>query len=119
MATFPALKTGAVAQYPSDRQPSFSTQVVRFLNGSEQRFPAFGTALRQWVIRLDLLDESELTILQLFFVSQGGRAQVFTFTDPFDGTVYTSCSFGSDVLELSFNGPQQGQATVTVVENRG
>jgi hypothetical protein len=118
MATFPALKTGAVAQYPSDRQPTFSTQVVRFLNGSEQRFPGFGTALRQWVIRLDLLDESELTNLQLFFESQGGRAQVFTFTDPFDGTVYTSCSFGSDELELSFNGPQQGQATVTIRESR-
>lgn len=118
MATFPALKTGAVAQYPSDRQQNFSTQVFRFLNGSEQRFPGYGTTLRKWVIRLDLLDESELTNLQQFFESEGGRAEVFTFTDPFDGTVYTSCSFDSDELELTFNCPQRGQATVTIKENR-
>ncbi len=118
MATFPALKTGAVAQYPSDLQQNFSTQVVRFLDGSEQRFPGYGATLRQWVIRLDLLDESELTILEQFFASQAGRAQEFTFTDPFDGTVYTHCSFGADELGLSFNGPQQGKTTVIIRENR-
>jgi phage-related protein len=114
MANFPALKTGAVAQYPSDRQQNFSTQVFRFLDGSEQRFPAYGSSLRQWVIRLDLLDESELTALQDFFVTEGGRAGVFSFTDPFDSTVYTSCSFGADELDLSFGGPQDGQATVMI-----
>ena len=59
MANFPALKTGAVAQYGSDRSRQFATQVLRFLDGSEQRFPGYGTALLAWVIRLDLLDESE------------------------------------------------------------
>jgi phage-related protein len=118
MATFPPLKTGAVAQYPSDLQQNFSTRVVRFLDGSEQRFPGYGTTLRQWVIRLDLLDESELANLEQFFASQEGRAQEFAFTDPFDGAVYTHCVFGADELELSFNGPQQGKTTVTIRENR-
>ena len=66
VANFPTLKTGAVAQYPSDRTQQFSTQVFRFLDGSEQRFPGYGSALRQWTIRLDLLDEAELTNLQSF-----------------------------------------------------
>ncbi len=66
MATFPTLSTGAVAQYPSDRTRLFSTQVFRFLDGNEQRFQGYGSALRQWSIRLDLLDETELANLQKF-----------------------------------------------------
>ncbi len=119
MANFPVLKTGAVAQYPSDRQQNFSTQVFRFLDGSEQRFPSYGTSLRQWVIRLDLLDESELTSLRDFFVNEAGRAGVFSFTDPFDSTVYANCSFDSDELDLTFGGVQDGSATVVIKENRG
>ncbi len=34
MATFPVLKTGAAAQYPLDRGVRFSTQAVRFMDGS-------------------------------------------------------------------------------------
>lgn len=113
MATFPALKTGAVAQYPSDLQQNFSTTVVRFLDGSEQRFPAYAAALTRWVIRLDLLDESELTALQQFFVSQGGRAGTFSFTDPFSGSAVT-CMFDADELDLNFAGVGTGKASVTI-----
>lgn len=118
MASFPLLKTGVVAQYPADRQRNFSTQVFRFLDGSEQRFPAYGAPLLEWTIRLDLLDESELTNLEQFFESEGGRAGSFSFTDPFDGTVYANCSFETDTLALNFAGPQQGQTTVVIRENR-
>jgi Conserved hypothetical protein 2217 (DUF2460) len=118
MANFPALKTGAVAQYGSDRSRQFSTQVLRFLDGSEQRFPGYGTPLLQWVIRLDLLDESELTGLELFFEDEGGRAGDFSFTDPWDGTVYPSCSFAGDDLALQFQGVARGQTQVVVKENR-
>jgi phage-related protein len=119
MANFPALKTGAFAQYPSDRTQNFSTQVYRFLDGSEQRFPAYGAALRRWVIRLDLLDEAELTALQDFFVSEGGRAGAFSFTDPFDSTVYENCSFAADELDLTFGGFAEGKTTVTIRQVSG
>jgi hypothetical protein len=118
VASFPVLKTGVVAQYPTDRQRSVSTQVLRFLDGSEQRFPAFGATLRRWVIRLDLLDDGELANLEAFFTEQGGRAGVFSFTDPFDATVYANCSFDADELEVTFGGPQQGKTSVTIKENR-
>jgi hypothetical protein len=118
VASFPALKTGVVAQYPTDRQKNFSTQVLRFLDGSEQRFPAYGATLRRWVIRLELLDEGELTNLGRFFEEQGGRAGVFSFTDPFDATVYPSCSFDADEFQAVFAGPQEGKASVTIRENR-
>lgn len=118
MANFPALKTGAVAQYGSDRSRKFSTQVLRFVDGGEQRFPEYGAALRQWVIRLELLDESELTNLEQFFEDEGGRAGTFSFTDPWDGAVYASCSFGSDELALGFQEVSRGKTQVVVKENR-
>lgn len=118
MANFPALKTGAVAQYGSDRSRRFSTQVLRFLDGSEQRFPGYGAPLMQWVIRLDLLDESELENLEQFFEDEGGRAGNFSFTDPWDGAVYASCSFGSDDLALEFQEVARGKTQVVVKENR-
>jgi phage-related protein len=118
MANFPALKTGVVAQYGSDRSRRFSTRVLRFLDGSEQRFPGYGTPLMQWVIRLELLDESELANLEQFFEDEGGRAGTFSFTDPWDGTVYVSCSFGSDSLALEFQETARGKTQVVVKENR-
>ena len=118
MANFPALKTGAFAQYPSDRSRQFSTSAYRFIDGTEQRFPIYGTALRQWTIRLDLLDESELATLEQFFVEQGGRVGTFSFTDPFDGTVVPSCSFESDTAVFDYAGAGRGAAMVTVGENR-
>lgn len=118
MANFPALKTGAVAQYGSDRSRQYSTRVLRFLDGSEQRFPAYGAPLMRWVIRLDLLDESELENLEQFFQDEGGRAGSFSFTDPWDGTVYASCSFDSDELTLQFQGIARGKTQIAVKENR-
>ena len=118
MANFPALKTGAVAQYGSDRSRQFSTQVLRFVDGSEQRFPGYGTPLLQWVIRLDMLDESELVNLEQFFEDEGGRAGSFVFTDPWDGTVYASCSFASDDLDLQFEEAARGKTQVAIKENR-
>jgi len=118
VANFPALKTGAVAQYPSDRTRTFSTRVLRFLDGSEQRFRGFGAPLKRWLIRLELLDEAELTRLDDFFVEQGGRAGTFAFTDPWDGAMYTSCSFEGDAMTATFRGQGDGGASVVVKENR-
>ena len=85
MANFPALKTGAVAQYPSDRTRNFRRRCFGFWMEASRDFRRYGASLRQWVIRLDLLDESELRTLEQFFVSEGGRAGMFSFTDPWDG----------------------------------
>lgn len=118
MATFPTLKTGVVAQYPSDRSRQFSTQAFRFLDGSEQRFPGFGGAIRRWSIRLDLLDEGELATLEQFFEQQDGRAGTFSFTDPWDGAVYPSCSFDQDELTLLYRGEGRGATSMVIKENR-
>ncbi len=118
MATFPALKTGAVAQYPLKRTTVFSTAIFRFVDGAEQRMPRYATRLHRWKIDLNLLDESEVTALGDFFAAQGGRAGVFSFTDPWDGTVYSNCSFDADEAAFTFAGVSRGGTSLTVKENR-
>jgi hypothetical protein len=119
MATFPQLKTGAVAQYPASKILRFQNQTVRFLDGSEQRYRDAAGPLHQWTIRLSELDESEMAALEQFFDDNQGRLGSFAFTDPWDGTEYPNCSLASDELTLSSLAEMRGQASVTVIENRG
>src|SRR5271166_354470 len=100
MATFPTLKTGAVAQYPASKTLRFQNQTVRFLDGSEQRYRDAAGPLHQWIIRLSELDESEMAALERFFDDNQGRLGGFAFMDPWDGTQYPNCSLASDELTL-------------------
>jgi hypothetical protein len=107
MATFPKLRTGAVAQYPAERQTRFSTRVLEFVDGREQRFREFGRGLRRWVIRLDYLDATELEELAAFFEQAGGTAP-FRFVDPWDGREHSNCvvenaEFAAELLSESRN----------------
>ena len=119
MASFPALKTSAVAQYPASRAVAFRNQTVRFVDGTEQRYRDSAGALRRWVIRLDLLDESEAAAMDAFLVANQGRFGTFSFTDPWDGKAYPACSLASDDLAVTVDGEMRRKTTVTVLENRG
>jgi hypothetical protein len=118
MSDFPTLKTGAVMQYPAQREIHFSTSVVRFLDGSEQRFRQYQTALHRWVVKLDLLDESELHQLREFFRTEGGATETFGFTDPWDGTRYANCSLEDDSMTDTLKDVSDGQTALTIRENR-
>jgi len=118
MADFPALKTGAIAQYGSEKALRFATAVYRFIDQREQRFQLYSTGLRTWIVRLDLLDETEIMTLETFFIDQGGRSGSFQFEDPWTGIVYPNCRFGEDALALEYRGESRGKSTVTIVENR-
>jgi hypothetical protein len=118
VATFPTLKTGAVAQYPARRTVRYQNQAVRFLDGTEQRYRDCGGPLHQWQIRLALLDEAEMAALAAFLEDNQGTFATFSFTDPWDGTVYPSCSLAADDLVLTASGEMNGSTSVMVVENR-
>jgi uncharacterized protein DUF2460 len=118
MATFPTLKTGAVAQYPAPRRLRFQNQVLRFLDGSEQRYRGYSSALREWTIRLDLLDDAELAALRDFFETQKGAFGSFTFVDPQDNTAYADCSFTDDRMSMELEGESRGRTTLVIRENR-
>lgn len=118
MSDFPLLKTGAVVQYPAERDTSFSTQVVRFIDGPEQRYRDFPTYLRRWVIRLEALDESEMAAMRNFFRTQSGAAGTFQFTDPWDGTSYPNCRLDNDHMIEQFTDVGLSRTTLTIKENR-
>ncbi len=117
MAEFPTLKTGAVAQYPLQRTSTYSTEVVQFLDGSEQRFPNFRAPLRRWSIRLDQLDETEAAELTQFFEDHPANV-AFAFTDPFDGTTYPNCSIDQNEFALTLNAEAQAGLEIVIRENR-
>jgi hypothetical protein len=115
---FPTLKTGAVAQYPATKTSQFASFVVRFLDGSDQRYRQFAAPLRSWVIKLNMLDEAELSALEQFFVAQEGRFGTFSFVDPWTQTTFPNCSLDQDTLPYAVQGELRGTAQLVVVENR-
>jgi hypothetical protein len=118
MATFPVLKTGAMMQYPAVRTTRYSSQLMRFVDGSEQRYRDYRAPLHEWVIRLDLLDEAEMKALENFFTEQQGEFGSFIFVDPNDNTTYPDCSLMIDEFDFTLNGERRGQTSVVVRENR-
>jgi len=118
MSTFPRLKTGAVMQYPASRTAHYSTQVFRFVDGSEQRYREYATPIRRWIIRLELLDEEETSRLRQFFISMQGRSGAFEFEDPWDDSVHSNCSLENDELVVEFLGEARGRTALIVRENR-
>jgi phage-related protein len=118
MASFPTLKTSAVMQYPATRIIAFQNQVVRFVDGTEQRYRDCAGPLHRWTIRLSELDETEMTALEHFLESNQGSFGQFAFTDPWDNQTYSNCSFASDGIDLTSVDEMRGDTSVIVKENR-
>jgi hypothetical protein len=114
MANFPTLKTGAVAQYPLGHTWRFSTQSVRFMDGSRQRYPIYANALRRWTIRLNDLDESELGALISFAEQQQGAT--FAFTDPVTGETVSNCIVSASRFSAGMTQEIDGQASIVIEE---
>jgi hypothetical protein len=118
MSTFPILSTGAVLQYPANKTYGFSTQVLRFVDGSEQRFCDYPQLLHRWIVSLDLLNETEMNALREFFRIQEGASGQFSFTDPWDGIQYLSCSLETDQMREKLLDEGRGSTTLVIRENR-
>ena len=118
MATFPQLKTGAVAQYPVVRHGEYLNQTVRFVDGTDQRYRDSGVPRESWQISLSGLDETELAAIEEFFLASQGAFGSFSFTDPWDGQVYDDCSVAADELSLVTVAEMRGSTRLTVVRNK-
>jgi len=116
--TFPKLRTNAVAQYPASRRVQFQNQVLRFVDGTAQRYRDSSGPLRQWEIRLDQLNEGEMAAIEQFLADNQGCFGSFSFADPWDGQVYEACSFGNDALGLISEAEMNGRTSFTVKQNR-
>jgi len=116
MPEFPKLKTGVVAQHPSTREVRSSSQALRFLDSSEQRYRDSATPRRRWVIELDLLTATEAAALRDFFVTMRGSAGRFDFEDPWTGQLIPDCRFGQDEFVLTVRAESDSRTVVTVWE---
>jgi hypothetical protein len=115
MSTFPTLlNTGAIAQYPLSKAVSLSTQSVRFLNGSRQTYQLAGAGLRSWIIKLDLLDETEVSAVIAFAEQIGTGA--FSFTNPVTGETAAKCVIAGERLETSLLDELHGKVTLGIEE---
>ena len=117
MPEFPHLKTGAILQYPATKSLRFQNQVVRFLDGSTQRYRDSASNLHQWRVAIHHLDEAELAAVEQFFIDNQGRLGNFIFFDPWDSQHYANCSFVSDELPLTALGELNGAVSFNIVEN--
>ena len=114
MATFPTLKTGAVAQYPLSVNTRYSTQAVQFLDGSRQTFKLYPAGLRRWTLQLDGLDEQEMDLFISFVEAQGGAP--FTFTDPVSGAAVANCVISADQMTAGMTQEASGQTQCVIEE---
>ena len=105
-------------QYPADKTYGASTQVIRFLDGSEQRFRDYPQILHRWLVQLHLLDETEMNTLREFFRIQNGAAGQFSFTDPWDGMQYANCSLETDDMEEIYLDAGSSQTALVIRENK-
>lgn len=119
MATFPILSSGAVTQYPIRLLTRQSVQIIRFLDGSDQRFLSQARQYRRWGIQLDLLSESELQALESFFALQKGTYSAFTFPDPFTKSSIPNCRIGSSEMATEYLACNIGASSLWVIETNG
>ena len=116
---FPMLNSGAVTQYPASVGFSSPTQVIRFLDGTDQRFLVRGRILRRWLIDLGALNESEIAALELFFNSLEGEYSMFDFPDPIGGTSVPNCRIGAPALISEYQDVDIAGISFWVAETNG
>ena len=119
MGTFPILRTGVVAQYPLQVATGQGVQIIRFLDGSDQRFLNQGKQFRRWEIKLELLDEQELAAIEQFFIEQQGTYSTFTFPDPVSGQSVGGCRLGSSGLAMNYTDIDLNSISLWVLETNG
>ncbi len=119
MATFPFLNSGATTQYPAPRVTGQGVQVIRFLDGTDQRCLTQGRQFRRWQIRLDLLNGTELQQIESFFTAQAGDYSAFIFPDPFSGMSVPNCRLGAPSLVTEYVGVDTGSTSFWVIETNG
>jgi hypothetical protein len=84
------------------------------MDGSQQRFRLIGSPRRQWSIKLDQLDDEELSGVIAFVEQQGSGT--FAFTDPVTGAVAATCAIAGERFGAVMKGELNGQATIEIEE---
>jgi hypothetical protein len=119
MANFPLLSTGAIAQHPVSRAATYATEVIQFLDGSQQRCMMRGKLLRRWQLSLSQLSDQELLAIEQFFDSAQGNFGLFTFTDPLTGSAVPNCRLQNPSVITQYLALGNGSAVMLIEETNG
>ncbi|MFL6451370.1 MAG: DUF2460 domain-containing protein [Bryobacteraceae bacterium] len=119
MASFPPLSSGAVTQYPVESSTRQSIGVIRFMDGSDQRFLRIGRALRRWQIQLNLLSDEEAAALEGFFSAQKGMFSSFTFLDPASNTQIPNCRLATSEMVTEYLSMNANSTSFWIMETNG
>jgi hypothetical protein len=117
--TFPTLSSGAVAQYPLPVSYTSPVEIIRFIDGADQRFVARGQTLRSWHVQLSFLNEDEVHQIEEFFESLEGQYSLFSFFDPYSGLSVPNCVMGQSSLITDYLATDLTSASFWVVETNG
>jgi hypothetical protein len=93
--------------------------VIRFVDGTDQRFLGCGRVFRRWLINLNLLNESEIASVEAFFAGVGGEFSTFTFPDPLSGVSVPNCRIGSPEIISEYQDVDVAATSLWVVETNG
>ncbi len=118
MAAFPTLSTGAIVQHPLASAYRTGTEVIRFLDGLDQRCLTMSGPLQMWTIKLDQLTDQEMATLEQFFIDVEGSYGTFSFTDPNSSIAFPACRFQTCTLATTYQAIGRGTTEVVVVEIR-
>jgi hypothetical protein len=116
MSLFPQLKSGAVLQYPTSRAICSRVRVLRFVDGSEQRFAVQKAFPRKWVVEYSGLDDQETNELETFVRGQAAIGERFAFEDPWDGSVQDNCRISGDAIECLYSGPDNNSIRLEITQ---
>jgi hypothetical protein len=82
MLVYPQLTSGALAQFPVQRQRRLRTVINKLADSSTIKLADPHGAITEWRLAYSGLSDAELFALQQFFISTEGSLNVFTFLDP-------------------------------------
>lgn len=114
MPNLPSLQSGSTVQYPFVTSLRYSTGIIRFVDGSEQRFSQTGDAQRTWTVALRDLNPSETEAVAAFVESSDNQA--FTFHDPVTGEVHSQCRLFVEPVAVEYADEQRAHLSLTIVE---
>ncbi|MGB9604885.1 MAG: DUF2460 domain-containing protein [Bryobacteraceae bacterium] len=99
------------------RRVEYRNEVLRFLDGSEQRYRQARGPLKQWVLNFGAIEDEEARRLVNFFEGQQGRVGSFAFEDPWEKTTNPNCSLVNDEVRLELENEGRARVRVVIREN--
>ncbi len=116
MASFPALRSGAVTMYGGQRETRFGTGVAQFCDDSEQRWKAHGP-LAAFTLEFRHIDGYDLANVQEFFRSMKGAFDS-TWDLTLGATLYANLCFDQDDFAWTETKPNRFSVSLRVRQAR-